>query len=111
MTRARVATVQVPILTVLLVVAGIAFFIRGSIEMSRLLRWIDNRMMVHHYRAAILRAENSGRFKGARIMRMQAFVQRAERSTGYFRCSVHARFAIGTLVAAIAVGRTSVPFW
>jgi hypothetical protein len=104
--RARVATVQVPILTVLLVVAWIAFFIRGSIEMSRLLRWMDNRMMVHHYRAAILRAENSGRLKDARIMRMQAFVQRAERDrpgTSDVLCLIGC--SIGTLVAAVAVGR------
>ncbi len=107
MTPARLATVQVPILTFLLVVAWIAFFIRGSIEMSRLLRWMDNRVIVHHYRAAILRAENSGRFKDARFMRMQEFVQRAERDrpgTSDVLCLIGC--AIGFLVTAVAVGRS-----
>ena len=107
MTRARLATVQVPILTVLLVVAWIAFLIGGGIEMSRFLRWNDNRMMVQIYCAAIRRAENAGRFKDARIMRMQEFVQRAERDRpdtsdvlSLIGC------AIGTFVATVAVGRS-----
>jgi hypothetical protein len=107
-------TVQVPILAVLVLIAGIAFLIRGAVELNRLLRWVDNRTTVQGCRAAILRAENSGQFEDARILRVveARYVQRAERdrpATSGVLSLIGC--AIGALVASVAAGRCLGAFW
>jgi hypothetical protein len=99
--------VQIPVLTVLIYVAGIAFFTRGCMEASRLLDWWHNRSTVQHYRALILRYESRGRLESEHYKRMIQFVERAERSRPDTSSVLSLMgCAIGTFVAALAAGRS-----
>jgi hypothetical protein len=104
---ASIPTAQIPISMVVLVVAMLAFLIRGGIELNCLLRWMDNRGTMQSCHAAILRAESSGRFEDARIMRIVAsrYAQREARDRpGASGVLSLIGCAIGMLVASVAAG-------